>query len=58
MTNNRMERKLDELKPCKCGHAVYISVMDGYYVYCEECGQLSDLYETRKELIEEWNKVN
>ena len=51
----------EELQPCACGNhnlQVYHTVLDGWVVYCPECGYKVDENIDRASAIEYWNSKN
>ena len=46
----------DELKPCPfCGGKAEFEIDEGWFVFCEKCGSMTVLFDTKPEAKETWN---
>ena len=46
----------DELKPCPfCGGKAEFEKDEGWFVFCEKCGSMTVLFDTKPEAKETWN---
>lgn len=55
---------MPELKPCeKCGEGIDVGYIcanfnldEDYYVYCWTCGNKTDVYRSKQQAIDAWNR--